>query len=90
MAIIDAMSCSLPMILTSGCNMKYVNSQNYYIMCEPYAQELSRAILQLVEMGAEKRRMMGENAHKVLETTLYWDEIVKKLITNYELIIKNK
>lgn len=90
MSIIDAMGCGLPMILTSGCNMKYVDEQDYYIMCEPYEQELARAILQLVEMGRDKRNTLGERAKKVLTNNLYWDEIVKVMITNYKRIIDSK
>lgn len=90
MSIIDAMGCSLPMILTSGCNMKYIGKQDYYIMCEPYVQDLSKAILELVEMGSEKRKDMGIRAHNVLEENLYWDQIVKGMIINYKRVIEKR
>lgn len=89
MAIIDAMACGLPMILTSGCNMKYLSDEKFYIMCEPYAQDLSRAIIDFVELG-EKRKELGEKARKLLESKLYWSEIVKEMIKNYHRIINNK
>lgn len=90
MSIIDAMGCGLPMILTSGCNMKYVDKQDYYIMCEPYTQDLSRAIEKFISMDNETRKEMGIKARKTLEKNLYWDNIVRGMIANYTRILKNK
>ncbi len=89
MAIIDAMGCAMPMILTSGCNMKYVGKQDYYIMCEPYVQSLSRAIEKLVSMSDEERTAMGQKARQVLEKQLYWDKIVECMIINYRRILNS-
>lgn len=90
MAIIDAMGCSLPMILTSGCNMKYVGHQDYYYMCEPYDQDLSHAIRQFVEMTEIERKAMGKRARLVLEENLYWDKIAEGMIQNYKRILNAK
>lgn len=89
MAIIDAMACGLPMILTSGCNMKYISDENFYIMCEPYAQDITRAILKFFELG-EKRRILGEKAKFILEKDLYWEKIVPHMIANYKRIINRR
>lgn len=86
MAIIDAMACGLPMILTSGCNMKYLSDEKYYIMCEPYAQDISRAILEYFNLG-DKRKALGEKAKQILEKQLYWEKIVPVMIENYKRII---
>lgn len=90
MAILDAMACSMPMILTSGCNMKYVGRQDYYIMCEPYVQSLARAIEKFVSMSSEDRRQMGVNAKRLLDKELYWDNITNVMISNYKRIINSK
>ncbi len=90
MAILDAMACSMPMILTSGCNMKYVGKQDYYLMCEPYVQSLSRAIEKFVSMPSEDRIKMGQNAKRVLDKMLYWDTIVEGIINDYKRIITSK
>lgn len=89
MAIIDAMACGLPMILTSGCNMKYISDENFYIMCEPYAQDITRAILKFFELG-EKRSILGKKAKFILEKDLYWEKIVPRMIANYKRIINNR
>lgn len=86
MAIIDAMACGLPMILTSGCNMKYLSDDKFHIMCEPYAQDLSRALHELITMPQEARQLLGHKAKNVLETKLYWEHIVPTMIANYKRI----
>lgn len=89
MAIIDAMACGLPMILTSGCNMKYLSDEKFYLMCEPYPQDLSRALKQFLEMGNE-RKELGYRAEKILKDKLYWEKVVSGVIDNYKRIIGNK
>ena len=89
MSVIDAMACAKTMILTSGCNMKYISDEKFYIMCEPYSQDLARAILDFVEMG-EERLKIGERAYKIAQEKLYWSNIVKGLVSNYQRIIGEK
>lgn len=90
MAIIDAMACGLPMILTSGCNMKYLSDEKFYIMCEPYAQDLSRAIAHWLTMPQEECQRLGEKAQQLLQTKLNWEHIAPIMIDNYKRIIKNE
>lgn len=87
MAIIDAMASALPMILTSGCNMKYISDEKFYIMCEPYPQHIADAISKFLSMSVEQRNCMGIRAKHILEEQLYWNKIIKGLIENYQRII---
>lgn len=86
MSIIDAMACGMPMILTAGCNMKYLSKDPFYLMCEPYPQDLAMAIDYFLNHNDEIKQL-GENAQKVLEEKLYWDKIVDTMISNYKRII---
>lgn len=86
MSIIDAMACGLPMILTSGCNMKYLSDEKFYIMCEPYPQDLCRAITEFISLGSQ-RNNLGTKSIKLLNEKLKWDKIVQVMIANYERII---
>ena len=58
-------------------------------MCEPYSQDLARAIIEFVEMK-EKRIGLGEKAYAILKEKLYWTNIVKGLISEYKRIIGEK
>lgn len=86
MSIIDAMACSLPMILTSGCNMKYISDDKFYLMCEPYPQDLAHGIEYFLTHPQEMP-MLGQKAKCVLEEKLYWDKIAHVMIDNYQRII---
>ena len=89
MSIIDAMACSLPMILTSGCNMKYLSDEKFYLMCEPYPQDLSRALEYFLDHIQDMPKL-GQTARMVLEENLHWKQIVKVMIDNYKRIINTK
>ena len=89
MSIIDAMACALPMILTAGCNMKYLSGEKFYLMCEPYPQDLARE-LEFFLAHLDDMPALGKQAQKVVEENLYWNDIVKKMIANYKRIIASK
>ena len=86
MAIIDAMICGKPMILTSGCNMNYLAESSFFIKCEPYPQDIARAMISYYEMG-EKRYMLGEKAKEIAFKDLLWDKIAIEMKENYQRII---
>lgn len=86
MSIIDAMACGIPMILTAGCNMKYISEQPFYLMCEPYAQDLAHSLERFLS-NPEERVALGKNAQKVLEQELHWSKIAENMISNYKRII---
>ncbi len=87
MSIIDAMACGMPMILTAGCNMKYLSNDPFYLMCEPYAQDIANSIEYFLDRPDEMKRL-GSNARQVCEKELHWNNIVKVMIENYKRIVK--
>lgn len=87
MSIIDAMACGMPMILTAGCNMKYLSNAPFYLMCEPYAQDIASTIEYFLDRPDEMKRL-GFNARQVCEKELHWNNIVEIMIENYKRIVK--
>lgn len=85
MSIIDAMACGMPMILTAGCNMKYLSNEPFYLLCEPYAQDISRSIEYFLNKPDEMK-ILGANARLVCEKELHWSSIVENMIKNYKRI----
>jgi glycosyltransferase involved in cell wall biosynthesis len=81
------MACGMPMILTSGCNMKYLSDTPFYLMCESYAQDLARAIEYFLS-NPDEMKTFGKNAQELCEKELHWNRIVETMIENYERIVK--
>lgn len=89
MSVIDAMICNCPMILTRGCNLNYLSDEKFYIKCEPYAQDLARAIIEFVSMG-ENRSKLADKANEIARKELSWSKIATVMISNYSRIINSK
>jgi glycosyltransferase involved in cell wall biosynthesis len=86
MAIIDAMICGKPMILTQGCNMNYLADEKFFIKCEPYPQDLAKAITEYLELG-EKRYELGRKSKELALNLIRWEKIVEMMKENYQRII---
>ena len=91
MAILDAMACSKPLLLTRGCNMNYFNVKNreFFVMCEPYAQDICRGLMELLDRRDEWPTM-GSNARFWVDEEFNWNSIAIKMIKDYKRIIKTR
>lgn len=87
-SILDAMACSKPMILTRQTNMTYYYNKNFYIMTEPYAEDIADAIEQLAS-NVNMRTELANNAKKLIETTFNWDSLINEYIEMYKKVIEN-
>ena len=66
--------------------MKYISHDNFYLMCEPYPQDLAHGIEYFLTHPQEMP-MLGQKAKCELEEKLYWDKIAHVMIDNYQRII---
>lgn len=91
MAILDAMACSKPLLLTKGCNMNYFNNndRDFFVMCEPYPQDICNGLMELIDRKDEWDTM-GKHARLWVDEEFNWDAIAKKMIKDYERIIKTR
>lgn len=91
MAILDAMACGKPCLLTRGCNMTYFNqtSKNFFVMCEPYPSDIARGINELLEKRAYWPQM-GIHAKQWIESDFNWEKITQTMKHNYEQVLKGK
>lgn len=86
LAVIDAMACAKPILLTSGCGLNYISKKTFSVTCEPYAQDLVNGILEIISLKNNWKEM-GLVSKKIAEEELDWPKIVKIMIKNYERII---
>lgn len=87
MAILDALACGKPCILTKNCGMEYYLSENFFFMCEPFAFDIKRAICDMYEKR-DRLDEMGKNALRLSHTIFDWHQIVEKMLKNYYRIIE--
>ena len=91
MAILDAMACGKPCLLTRGCNMTYFNQpgKDFFVMCEPYADDIAQGILECLDKKEDWPRM-AENAKRWIAEEFNWERIVQSMIANYERVLRGK
>lgn len=87
MAILDAMACGKPCILTKKCGLEYYLRENFFFMCEPFAQDIERAILEMFEKK-EELSSMGKNAARLIDDVFSWEKIALNMIENYRRILE--
>ena len=88
MAILDALACGKPCILTKQCGMEYYLAKDFFFMCEPFAQDIKRAICEMYE-HKDRLGEMGRNSLKMINDCFNWEQVTREMIKNYERIVKN-
>jgi glycosyltransferase involved in cell wall biosynthesis len=85
MSILDAMACGKPCLLTAGCSMNYFQDNDFFVRCEPYAQDLALGLQQLLARRAEWPSM-GARAQELVAGKFNWSAIAREMIGNYRRI----
>jgi glycosyltransferase involved in cell wall biosynthesis len=89
MSLLDAMACAKPSLLTSGCSMNYFYNFDFFVRCEPYAQDIARGIEKIFQRQNDWH-IMGSKARKLVENELQWYNITKGIINDYKRIVKEQ
>ena len=82
-SILDAMACSKAMVLSRQTNMTYYYYKNFYLMCEPDAEDIANKISKLV-VDSTLRKQLALNAKNLVDTTLNWNYLIEKYIAMYQ------
>ena len=86
LAMIEAMSCAKPLLITPGCGLNYISNRTFSVNCEPYSQDLTRGITEIL-IKKDDWIQMGIESKLIVEEKLSWDKVTKVMIKNYERII---
>lgn len=87
LALLDAMACGKPCIVTDSCGVKSYEDRNFFISCPSTDYGIKNAIEEMIYQK-DRWMQMGENAKRLIKVELNWNVIAKKMIENYERIIK--
>jgi len=89
MAILEAMICKLPVIVTRQCNFPEIAEYEAGIVIEPNSKQLAQAIYKLLN-NPQLSKKIGENGHKLILKKYTWDKIADQMIKLYEKILLRK
>ena len=85
-SILDAMACAKPMILTRQTNMTYYYNENFYVMTEPYPEDIADVVSELV-IDKNKLITLSDNAKKLIETKFNWNNLISKYTDMYKKVV---
>jgi glycosyltransferase involved in cell wall biosynthesis len=85
LAVLDALICAKPSVMTMGCGLNYYLDYDFFIPCEPYAQDIARGIESLFERRSDWQDM-GDRAHALCFERFNWTAIAGELSHHYERI----
>jgi glycosyltransferase involved in cell wall biosynthesis len=84
MAILEALACRLPCLITTACHFPEVAAANGAIVVEPTPESVSQGLHELLERDPEERAELGQNGHRLVERDYTWDRQGDRLAAIYE------
>jgi len=83
MAILEALACSLPCVITTACHFPELADAHGAIVVNPEVNEVAQGLLDLLEMTDEERRWLGQNGRRLVENEYTWDKQADRLASVY-------
>jgi glycosyltransferase involved in cell wall biosynthesis len=89
MAVLEAMACGLPVLLTPGCNFPEVVAAGAGLVVEREVPALREALHALLTDG-ERRASMGRSARELVHARYTWPQVVTQLEDVYRAVIARR
>ena len=89
LSAIEAMSYGIPQVSTRQSDVSYFYNQGFFVMCENYAQDMARAIAEMIERKEDWPKM-SENARNTYENNFKWETNILKFENEYKKIIDKR
>ena len=89
LSVLEAVCAGKPCIISRSCKVSYLYKYNFFIMCEPYADDIARAITEFCE-HKEKHEQMGENALAFAKKELSHEAVTGRMLEIYSKVINNE
>lgn len=89
MAVLEAMACELPVLLTPGCNFPEVAEEGAGLVVAREVPALAEGLRALLT-GAEARASMGRRACALVRERYTWDQVAARMEAVYRIVVKRK
>ena len=87
MAIIEALACRLPVLLTPGCNFPEAEQAGAAISVEPTIEACERGLSELLSKSTAELRTMGLLGRALVESRYQWDTVAQETLGLYRWLI---
>lgn len=89
MAVLEAWSYSLPVLITDDCNIKEGFENKAAIRIEANLTGLTKGLTVFFNLSLEERALMGANGFDLVKSKFTWEVIAKETANLYEWILDN-
>lgn len=89
MAILEAMICGLPVVITHQCHFPEVDGAKAGIVIDPDSNQLAEALAKLLD-DPKLREEMGANGRRLILEKYTWDKIADQMIQLYEQVLRSR
>jgi poly(glycerol-phosphate) alpha-glucosyltransferase len=82
-AILEAMACGLPVLLTPGCNFPEAVAGGAAVQVEANVSEVEDGLGRLLSLGDTERQRMGNSARRLIAAKYTWDRVAHQTMQLY-------
>ncbi len=87
MAVLEALACRLPVLITPGCNFPEVEDAGAGIVVAPNAAGTEEGLRRLLTLDPAERATMGGRGRRLVEEQYTWDRIADTMMEVYQWLI---
>ncbi len=87
MAVLEAWSYSLPVVMTPQCNLPCGVRANAAVECKPQVDSIADALDQLFAMTDAQRELLGRNGRALVERDFDWAQIGQEMVAVYRWML---
>jgi glycosyltransferase involved in cell wall biosynthesis len=87
MAVLEALACGLPVVLTEGCNFPEAASAGAGLVVPATVEALAGACRSLIGDGTSRARM-GQRGKELIESHYTWPKVARRVEAGYEAVLR--
>jgi glycosyltransferase involved in cell wall biosynthesis len=84
MAILEAMACRLPCLITTACHFPEAAAAGGAVVVSPDPTAVTCGLRELLERTPEERARLGQNARQLVEVHYTWERQAERLAAVYD------
>jgi glycosyltransferase involved in cell wall biosynthesis len=89
-SLLENLAAGKPVVITPGCNFPEVTKVGAGLCVEPRRDDLSEALMRLLDMPKDKLDYMGKSGRRLVLENFTWSISARKIARVYDSIMKGK